>query len=80
MWRSMFLLAAVLGIVLSAHAAQNDETPAVFIGEDGRLLYLTYQRGDRIVDFSHCGYMGQDEPVPDVPVRVVVSPINFTMT
>jgi len=32
------------------------------------------ERGNRIPDFSHCGYMGQKEPVPDVPVRVVVSP------
>ena len=34
----------------------------------------TRVRGDRVPDFSHCGYAGGDRPVPDAPVRVVVAP------
>src|SRR5262249_29948555 len=30
------------------------------------------ERGDRIPDFSHCGYAGGDRPIPAAPVRVVV--------
>ena len=40
----------------------------------GKLVYAQAENGDRIVDFSHCGYVGGDETIPDVPVRVVVSP------
>lgn len=31
-------------------------------------------RGDRIVDFSFCGYRASEVEIPDVPVRVVVRP------
>jgi hypothetical protein len=74
MWRSSMLLITVLSVVLSVHAAQKAETPGISVGVDGKLRYRTDGRGNRIPDFSHCGYMSQQEPVPDVPVRVVVSP------
>lgn len=44
-------------------------------GREGRLEYRAGEKGDRVPDFSHCGYMGQNKPVPDVPVGIVVSPI-----
>src|SRR5262245_41368592 len=46
----------------------------VYPGGDGKLVYETDRRGNRIPDFSHCGYMGGGVPIPDVPVRVVVAP------
>jgi hypothetical protein len=45
----------------------------VYAGADGKLAYDADARGNRIPDFSHCGYQG-GEAIPDVPVRVVVPP------
>ena len=41
----------------------------------GRLTYTMDERGNRIPDFSYCGYMAAERPIPDVPIRVVVSAI-----
>ncbi|MCS7033100.1 MAG: DUF6298 domain-containing protein [Phycisphaerae bacterium] len=30
------------------------------------------ERGNRLPDFSYCGYAMQERPIPDVPVRIVV--------
>jgi hypothetical protein len=43
-------------------------------GKDGKLVYETDRRGDRVPDFSFCGYGGGGVAIPDVPVRVVVAP------
>jgi hypothetical protein len=43
-------------------------------GDGGKLIYETDRRGDRIPDFSHCGYGGGGVAIPDVPIRVVVPP------
>src|SRR5262249_13735068 len=43
--------------------------------EDKGKLTLVYQkdsRGDRVPDFSACGYMGGGVALPDAPVRVIV--------
>ncbi len=46
----------------------------VYLGADGKLVYDCDERGNRIVDFSHCGYAGGGSAIPDAPVRVVVPP------
>jgi hypothetical protein len=46
----------------------------VWQGADNKLTYHSDQPGNRIVDFSHAGYGGGGVPIPDVPVRVVVTP------
>ena len=33
------------------------------------------EHGNRVPDFSTCGYAGGDRPIPDAPVRVVVAPV-----
>jgi hypothetical protein len=45
---------------------------SVATGADGRLVYTADAAGNRIVDFSHAGYGGGGQPIPDVPVRLVV--------
>lgn len=48
----------------------------VYPGTDGKLVYEPYtKQGDRIIDFSYCGYKGSEEPIPDVPAVVRVSPL-----
>ena len=46
----------------------------VYPGENGRLIYTTTQRGDKILDFSHAGYMGGGIALPVVPMRRTVNP------
>ncbi|HEY4789326.1 MAG TPA: hypothetical protein VIH57_24920, partial [Bacteroidales bacterium] len=47
-------------------------TTPVYVGSDGKLMYTPDEQGNRIPDFSYCGYMASDQPIPDVPVRIVV--------
>jgi hypothetical protein len=48
--------------------------PGVLLGEGGKLVYPSGPRGDRVPDFSHCGYLGGGVAIPDAPVRVAVPP------
>jgi hypothetical protein len=44
------------------------------LGAAGKLEYKTTARGDRIVDFSHAGYMGGGIALPTLPVKKEVAP------
>ena len=59
---------------LSLHAAPSRQSPIVSVGPDGHLVYDADERGNRVPDFSNCGYAGGDRAIPDAPVRVVVAP------
>jgi hypothetical protein len=68
------LIAAII-VMLSAsalRAAAPPPKPDVALGQDGKLAYVADERGNRIPDFSHAGYMGGGVAIPDVPVKVVV--------
>jgi hypothetical protein len=43
---------------------------------NGKLTYKTLERGDRIIDFSHAGYMGGGVSIPSPPVRVTVHAVE----
>src|SRR5262245_41644003 len=49
-------------------------------GADGHLHYLADAQGNRIPDFSSCGYAEGNRPIPDAPVRVVVAPLKGDST
>ena len=40
----------------------------VYPGKEGKLIYKTTPAGDKIMDFSHAGYMGGGVALPTVPV------------
>ena len=44
-------------------------------GLDGKLLYKPLPLGDKIQDFTNVGYKAGLEAIPDVPVKVTVSPV-----
>ncbi len=46
----------------------------VNLADDGRLLYKRDDLGNRIPDFTACGYKAGKEGIPYVPTRVVVKP------
>src|SRR5215204_566500 len=74
------LVCALLPCLFSARAQTTQTTqmmrPAVSVkgGADGRLVYTSDAQGNRVVDFSHAGYGGGGEAIPDVPARIYVAP------
>ncbi|MCH8494698.1 MAG: hypothetical protein LAT57_03580, partial [Balneolales bacterium] len=46
----------------------------VYKGTDGALVYQSDESFNRIPDFSHAGYRGGGVPLPELPVRVTLSP------
>jgi hypothetical protein len=40
--------------------------------EKVKLVYTPDSSGNRIPDFSYCGYKASEDPIPEVPVKVVV--------
>jgi len=57
-----------------ARVSDRARSAWVFPGRDGRLVYKATSTGDRIMDFSHAGYMGGGVALPQVPVKVTVRP------
>ena len=46
----------------------------VALGASGKLEYKKTPKGERMVDFSHAGYMGGGVAIPSLPVKKVVAP------
>lgn len=42
------------------------------VGAKGELIYTPDSLGNRIPDFSYCGYMASETVIPDLPVKIVV--------
>jgi hypothetical protein len=70
--RRLHFIAVCLAFAFSA-LAQSPEA-WVRLGSDGKLVYKTDARGNRVPDFSDCGYGGGGIPIPEVPVKAVVEP------
>ncbi|HPC61005.1 MAG TPA: hypothetical protein PKX23_10120 [Verrucomicrobiota bacterium] len=69
------LAAALPGRALAApETAERPSGQWVCQGANGKLQYRTTPAGDRIMDFSHAGYMGGGVALPQVPVRRTVRP------
>jgi len=69
MWNSVTEI-EVFGI---AEARQSEH---VYVGEDGQLVYVPYENGDRIPDFSSAGYGGGGVALPTVPTVITLSPVD----
>lgn len=70
MTRSTFFLVTVL-LGCACFAGQ----PPTINVNGGKLVYIADERGNRVPDFSTCGYMAAEKQIPDVPVRIVVPPV-----
>jgi len=74
--KHLLILSFLLPVFVQAQEPPLDPkmaVPPVELGKDGKLVYNTTATRQRIPDFSVCGYMGADEPIPDVPVKIWVS-------
>ncbi len=68
------LLLLSFAIALPLPGAPKNQSPVVSQSPAGRILYDNDSHGDRVPDFSTCGYAAQSRPVPTAPVRIVVEP------
>src|SRR6056297_1015011 len=68
-------------LVSQALSSDQPASSLVYLGKDGRLIYKPYtDKGDKILDFSICGYKLSEEPIPDVPVVATVNPLQGETT
>lgn len=64
------MLMAFAWCAMEAHA----QPLAARMGAGDQLIYSHDEYGNHIPDFSHCGYAGADQAIPDVPIRAIVEP------
>src|SRR5690349_13454029 len=74
------LAAILIGFSFVTVARAGEPPRLVAQGKGDKLTYATTQSGDRIPDFSNCGYMGGDETIPTVPIQAVVAPADGDAT
>jgi hypothetical protein len=63
-----------VGLAVAAYAGPKTPPAIISLTANG-LVYGQNERGDRVPDFSSCGYAGGDREIPTAPVRVVVAPV-----
>lgn len=67
-------ISALLFSVVVFAAEPEAQSEWVHTGADGKLVYKTTPAGDRIMDFSHAGYMGGGVALPNVTVKKSLNP------
>lgn len=74
-YQQLFLiLAAVLGLQ-QVLWAQKPVKPAPLLPlyvDKGKLMYTPDTLGNRVPDFSYCGYKASEQPIPNVDIKIVV--------
>jgi hypothetical protein len=70
----LFLIVSVTAAGVPASASAQGKSAWVYPGPRGKLVYETTPAGDRILDFSHAGYMGGGVALPILPVPLVLRP------
>ncbi|MCS7459153.1 hypothetical protein N0M98_03275 [Paenibacillus doosanensis] len=51
-----------------------EQSSIAYLDRDGSMTYVPDYKGNRIADFSHCGYQGGGVRLPDVPARLELEP------
>src|SRR4051812_40997461 len=67
-------LATAAGGLAATPGSQQATSRWMYPGPDGKLIYQPLPTGERIMDFSHAGYMGGGIALPTVAVRKTVEP------
>jgi hypothetical protein len=53
----------------------SERAPLISLGEDGKLVYQPFSdKGDRLLDWSTCGYQRSEVPIPDVAAVETLTP------
>ena len=73
-WCLVSFSCLVFGVWCLRSAPRGPQSAIISAGPGGALVYDADERGNRVPDFSYCGYAGCERPIPRAPVRVVVPP------
>jgi hypothetical protein len=68
------------GKTAQAPAPKDKPLPPVYSGADGHMGYTPDNLGNRVPDFSYCGYKASEQPIPNVMVQVVVPSLEGNAT
>lgn len=71
---SCLLILPLFGLYSFGQPSMYNLSQWVAEGKDGKLVYKTTEKGDRIMDFSHAGYLGGGVAIPEVPVKITINP------
>ncbi|WP_282939104.1 hypothetical protein [Paenibacillus sp. RC67] len=63
-------------MVMDKDSLSPEQSQIAFLDVNGCMTYVPDYKGNRIADFSNCGYMGGGVPIPDAQVRLVLSPAS----
>ncbi len=74
MKKSVYVAAMALGLAVFLLGPAVGEEASVQLGEDGKLEYIPDEQGNKIPDFSRCGYMGGGVKIPNVAVKRTLEP------
>ncbi len=66
-------------IQLEAHFKTTKNSP-IHITENGKLVYKLSENGDRVPDFSYCGYRASEVTIPTIPVKITIPLIKGDAT
>ena len=77
---AFILLIGMNGFASKTVAPKVQTVPPIVIGADGHLAYTIDAQGNRVPDFSYCGYMASEKKIPQTAVKVVVPVINGDAT
>ncbi len=70
-YRYLFLISLITGQQALLAQKQVKPVPPLY-SEKGKLIYTADAQGNRIPDFSYCGYKASEQPIPNIDVKVVV--------
>ncbi|MCX6333341.1 MAG: DUF6298 domain-containing protein, partial [Bacteroidia bacterium] len=68
---SVLLIASGNPDIPLPHFKTTPDSP-IHINSEGKLEYKADDKGNRVPDFSFCGYMASEKQIPDVPVKIIV--------
>ncbi|MDR2936662.1 MAG: glycoside hydrolase family 55 protein, partial [Rikenellaceae bacterium] len=81
LFRNLLVCMLLAGGALSGrgHSVTTPDSP-IHVTPEGKLVYKAYDNGDRVPDFSYCGYRASEAPIPFVAAKVVVPVASGDMT
>ena len=76
-FRYLIIFISLLAFNLKTHAktiAESGTSKLFSIDANGKLLYTKDAKGNRLPDFSYVGYHSGEKTIPNVPVKMTLSP------
>ena len=70
----------IVGFGITGYAQEVESRPLVSLQPDGKLTYVLDEKGNRIPDFSYCGYHAGEQSIPLVPAVVFVPSVKGDAT